>query len=62
MSWAEADAAHVVFNCQLQAMECRHCGDTRALKLPMTLARTAEVLKAYVTLHTDCTPPATVGA
>jgi len=54
----DAPAAHVIFNCKVQAMECKHCGERRALPTPVTLTRAAELMEAFATLHEDCPPRA----
>lgn len=49
-----ADKSHVVVNFQTDRVECRRCGQSWPLPMPMGITAFVAVLKAYESDHEYC--------
>lgn len=50
-------ADHVIIDSIQSRLECRHCGATEALVLPMEIMAVARVGKKFLAAHHDCPAP-----
>lgn len=48
---------HCVFNGRTRHMECRHCGATMAVAMPIDLRDMAKLCDAWVKKHRNCKAP-----
>ena len=48
---------HIIHNANTQCMECKHCGDSRAITMPAPIDAILGKMDAFIEAHKGCQSP-----